>query len=282
MTLNLLQLFRDHADRLFPWLLLSAIVHLFILLGIGFQQRLPDKRPSQPEAIEIVLAPLPKAEKTPAQADLLSQANHQGRGAAGREPPARPPASPTPSAPEAQPPRRAEADTESSLRAQRQQAPAARPPAADAPPADTSTTSPALPLNPNLDIARLEQEMRRSGNRQPLREKVIDSSTREYRYAAYMEAWRLKVERIGNLNYPEEARAQGLAGSLVLDVALRPDGSIADIEVQRSSGSPVLDEAAKRIVRLGAPYSPFPEDMRREVDVLHIVRTWNFANNRLK
>jgi protein TonB len=91
------------------------------------------------------------------------------------------------------------------------------------------------------------------------KEKVISARTREHKYAAYMEAWRRKVERIGNLNFPEEARKAGLTGELLLDVALNADGTVRDITVLRSSGSKVLDQAATRIVHLVAPYAPFPE-----------------------
>ena len=91
-----------------------------------------------------------------------------------------------------------------------------------------------------------------------------------------MEAWRSKVERVGNLNYPEEARKRKLSGSLVLDVALSPDGSINNITVRQSSGHKVLDDAAIRIVKLSAPFSPFPDAIQGETDILHIIRTWQF------
>ena len=106
--------------------------------------------------------------------------------------------------------------------------------------------------------------------------KFISASTREYKYAAYMEAWRSKVERVGNLNYPEEARKRKLSGSLVLDVALKPDGSISMITVRQPSGHKVLDDAAIRIVKLAAPFAPFPDAIQGETDILHIIRTWQF------
>jgi periplasmic protein TonB len=94
-----------------------------------------------------------------------------------------------------------------------------------------------------------------------------------------MEAWRAKVERIGNINYPDEARRRRLSGSLLLDVALNPDGSVQEITVRRSSGHKVLDDAAIRIVELASPFAPFPPDIRGEVDVLHVTRTWKFLNS---
>lgn len=110
------------------------------------------------------------------------------------------------------------------------------------------------------------------------RRKFISANTREHLYAGYMRSWVSKVERVGNLNYPERARRQNLAGSLVLSVDVVEDGSVTRIRVLRSSGSDVLDEAAVRIVRLSAPFAPLPEDIRREVDVLTITRTWQFSS----
>jgi protein TonB len=93
-----------------------------------------------------------------------------------------------------------------------------------------------------------------------------------------MDSWRAKVERIGNLNYPEEAKRRNLTGNLVLDVAIRPDGKLDHINIIRSSRQKALDDAAIRIVRLAAPYAPFPKSFRDEVDILHITRTWKFEH----
>ena len=111
------------------------------------------------------------------------------------------------------------------------------------------------------------------------RRKFISANTKEFRFAAYMESWRAKVERIGNINYPDEARRKDLSGSLLLDVAINPDGSVREITVRRSSGHKVLDDAAVRIVELASPYAPFPDDFRKEIDILHVTRTWKFLNS---
>ncbi|MEK7260793.1 MAG: TonB family protein, partial [Pseudomonadota bacterium] len=108
------------------------------------------------------------------------------------------------------------------------------------------------------------------------RHKYVNARTQEYRYALYMDAWRAKVERIGNLNYPEEAKRRHLTGSLVLDVALKADGTVASISVLRSSGQKLLDDAAMRIIELASPFAPFTPEMRGETDILHITRTWKF------
>ena len=125
--------------------------------------------------------------------------------------------------------------------------------------------------------ARIDAETSAYASR--ARRKAISTSTREYRYATYMEAWRRKVERIGNLNYPEEAKRLGLYGSLILHVAVRADGSLDSVRVVRSSGQQVLDQAAVRIVELAAPYAPFPPDISAETDILDITRTWQFQRN---
>lgn len=133
-----------------------------------------------------------------------------------------------------------------------------------------------------IDALAARIDARSSAYAQRVRRKAISTSTREYRYAAYMEAWRRKVERIGNLNYPQEAKRQGLYGNLILHVAVRADGSLEGVRVVRSSGHEVLDQAAVRIVELAAPFAPFPADIKAETDVLDITRTWQFQrNNRL-
>ena len=108
------------------------------------------------------------------------------------------------------------------------------------------------------------------------RRKSVSANTREFRYASYLSAWARKVERIGNLNYPQAAREQRMFGSLILHVAVRADGSVEQIRIVRSSGYDLLDEAAIRIVELAAPFAPFPADIAAETDVLDIVRTWQF------
>ncbi|MGE5161568.1 MAG: energy transducer TonB [Betaproteobacteria bacterium] len=105
-------------------------------------------------------------------------------------------------------------------------------------------------------------------------------STSEYRYARYFEDWRARVEKIGNENYPSEARGR-YYGSLRMTVAIRKDGSVADTILEKSSGSPVLDRAARRIVMQAAPYPPFPPDIARDTDILEITRTWIFTNDHL-
>jgi protein TonB len=106
--------------------------------------------------------------------------------------------------------------------------------------------------------------------------RITSASTRTAVEAAYLQSWRRKVEAIGNMNYPSEARAQNLEGDLQVLVEVNAEGTLLDVRILESSGSEVLDRAALRIVRLAAPFLPFPDELRRETDVLHIVRTWQF------
>lgn len=110
----------------------------------------------------------------------------------------------------------------------------------------------------------------------------ISASTKEYAAAAYMRAWEMKVERIGNMNYPQEAKERNINGSLMLSVDIQPDGSVPPegIVVSRSSGHKILDDAAVRIVRLAAPYAAIPEDVLAGSDMLTIIRTWKFESQR--
>lgn len=147
----------------------------------------------------------------------------------------------------------------------------------ETPPMPSATTL----LTNSFKIASLSAEIRRKleAKAKRPRRKFISASTKEFKYAAYMEAWRSKVERVGNLNYPDAARKQKLSGSLILDVALNADGSVNEITIRRSSGSKILDDAAIRIVELSSPFAPFPDQIRKETDILHITRTWQFLND---
>ena len=131
-----------------------------------------------------------------------------------------------------------------------------------------------------LAMARFEGEIARSVDEYNKRPRVKHLGTRaeEYRYAQYMEDWRLKVERVGTLNYPEAAKGK-LYGSLRLSVRIASDGSVASVEVDQSSGHRILDEAAKRIVQLASPFAAFPPDIRRDVDFIDITRTWAFTSS---
>jgi periplasmic protein TonB len=121
-------------------------------------------------------------------------------------------------------------------------------------------------------IAKQQDEYQKRPKR-----KFIGARTKEYRFALYVESWRQKVERIGNMNYPEAAKAQKLYGQLRMTVSINADGSLESVIIDQKSNHPVLDEAAKRIVELAAPYAVFPEDIKHDTDILSITRTWTFT-----
>ena len=130
-----------------------------------------------------------------------------------------------------------------------------------------------------MDAMRLEAQIAKdleAYSKRPKRH-FVGSRAEEYRYARYVEDWRLKVERIGNLNYPEAARQRKLYGSLIITVSIRADGSVENVKVDKTSGHRILDAAAVHIVEMAAPYAAFPPDVRRDTDILHITRTWTFA-----
>jgi periplasmic protein TonB len=127
----------------------------------------------------------------------------------------------------------------------------------------------ALQLQAQID-RRIEEYQKRP------RKKFIGARAAEYRFAQYEEDWRQKIERIGTLNYPSEARGK-LYGNLRLTVTIRPDGSVQSMDLDRSSGLEVLDAAAFKIVRMASPFAPFPANIRRDTDLLVITRTWFFG-----
>lgn len=133
------------------------------------------------------------------------------------------------------------------------------------------------------EIIRLEAQIAKDYNayqKRPKR-KFIGARTKEYRFARYVEDWRIKVERIGNLNYPEAAKRDRLYGHLQLTVGIMADGNLESIEINRSSGKKILDEGAISIVKLAGQngFAPFPPDISRDTDILHITRTWVFTRS---
>lgn len=153
--------------------------------------------------------------------------------------------------------------------------PQAKPEQVQAAPAGVSTSL----LARSLDMASLQAELdnhRELMAKKPRVKRLTSASTQKREDALYLDNWRKKIEQVGNLNYPEEARRQKVYGSLRLLVAIRPDGSVKNIEVLDSSGRKVLDDAAIRIVQLAAPFQPFPIEMKKSTDLLEIIRTWKF------
>jgi protein TonB len=147
------------------------------------------------------------------------------------------------------------------------------------------------PEEPALDASQLNQQAREMAQLQARisqqwdeyqkrpKRAFVGANVKEYSFARYVEDWVAKVERVGNVNYPDAARRQGIYGSLKLTVSIYADGRIEAVEIDRSSGSKILDTAAVRIVELAAPYAAFPDDMRKKADILSITRTWTFTRS---
>lgn len=271
------------ADRLGFALFFAVVTHAVIILGITFGP-IDQRTPPVTRTLDITLAQ-DRSEEAPEDADMLAQTNQAGGGdIEARNRPASPRAAPLlKNSPGDAPAIQPEATVPEPVRTR-------EPPVMTRQDAERAVTLEDTPLpedqrptatelmQRSMEIASMSAEIDAAAeafSNRP-RHRYISANTREYRDAAYLDAWRKKVEQIGNLNYPEEARRRNLSGSLILHVALRPDGTPITIDIRRSSGSKVLDDAARRIVELAAPFAPFPDDMREDTDVLHIIRTWQF------
>jgi len=297
-------------QRLAVALMVAAALHSLLILGVGFDFAPPSPDTLPQPLLEVVLVnrPSPPAPEAVEQPDFLAQASVEGSGdepvaetvPSASDPPPVPGPEPltvatetaveSPPAPEIAPepveapPTERPDSRETELTTEKADAPEPPKPVIPRTAPRRKVTAAQILASRGTEIAEVTARLDRKAEAYAQRErrKAISASTREYKYAAYLDAWRRKVERIGNLNYPEEAKRRRLYGNLVLHVAVRSDGSVEKVRVVHSSGYPVLDDAALRIVKLAAPFAPFPADIRAETDVLDITRTWQFlSSNRL-
>jgi len=278
----------SHSDRFGLALFGSILTHMVVILGVTFT--IPKIHSDGWATLEITLVQT-RSEKAPDAPQFLAQANQDGGGDSDLK---LTPRSPLPvlevsektnpfqrAQPKPQPkavPVREVNDLLTDEEARKKIA--TREPRKDQQPPQPQPAQAGVTERNVLqqERARLSAEISRSWQeyqKRPQR-KFINARTQEYKYATYMDAWRAKVERIGNLNYPEQARRQRLAGSLMLDVAINADGSINAVVVRRSSGHKLLDDAAVRIVEMAGPFPAFPPNIRIDTDILHIMRTWKF------
>ncbi len=275
-------------DRLGVTLFIALAIHLLLILGVSFNRQDTDDRNAPPLTMEITLVQSSQKD-APKNADYLAQANQSGGGDVKEKV--------RPSTPIAAPHTRDEQGDAASNRLASSPAPTpvnqrklitadeselkvAKAPAPQQPHLSQSLEADDLMVR-SREIARMEAELRDRQEQYAKmpRQTFISANTREYKYAAYEDGWRIKVERIGNLNYPDEAKRKQLSGNLLLDVAINPDGTLYSVNVVRSSGYRALDDGAIRIVKLSAPFAPFPEDIRLTTDILHIIRTWQFQSD---
>ncbi len=278
------------ADRLGMTLFLALAFHAIVIFGVSFDILDSAKSDNLP-TMEVTLVHN-RSDEAPVKADYLAQANQRGGGNVEQKVrPGAPFSNPNPTkdrgiapdsrpaiAPPPQPKRQLHHDVLTARKAEQAVTSEKRPMPV---PRREQTVSAAQLIERSRQIARLSAEIqqRQEAYAQRPRETYISSANaREYRLAAYMDAWRAKVERIGNLNYPDEARRRHLSGSLLLDVAINADGSLRSVKIVRSSGQQVLDDAARRIVHLAAPFAPLSAEIRKTTDVLHIIRTWQFQS----
>ncbi|QWT20618.1 energy transducer TonB [Bacillus sp. NP157] len=271
------------ADLIGATLLFSLMLHGVLILGVTFQAEKP--APSVP-TLDVTLVDVANQEQ-PDKADFLAQANNSGGG--DRDKASRPServSGPLPTknqgvvaeTQEAQAPTPREATPDQVLTTAGQTAFRV-----DTTQAQTEQKETPLPpsdkdVQRKLEMARLAAEVRDESEAYAKRpkKKYISSNTREYAYAAYMKGWVSRVERVGNLNYPDAARRGGIHGQLILTVCLNRDGTVKSMEVVKSSGSEVLDLAAQKIVKLAAPFPAVPKDPKEKVDELYVTRTWQF------
>jgi len=273
----------NQSDRLGLVLLISIILHLAVLF-VSFKA--PEmKKSGIATSLEVVLVNS-KSSSRPVKADALAQANLDGGGNTDAERQAK---SPLPVLDRLQQESEA-AQKQQQVSQMEQQArllmtqvkstQRVDPIPARVKPSEAPTEKSGSDLAMrSLEAARLEAQISRDWDayqKKPKRN-FVGARTQEYRFARYAEDWRIKVEKVGNLNYPEEAKRQKIYGSLQLIVNIKADGSVERVEIKRSSGHKELDEAAIRIVNLAAPYAAFPEDIRKDTDILGIVRTWTFT-----
>jgi protein TonB len=272
-------------DRLGLAFFTSILAHMVLILGVTFAA--PHIKFDHLATLEITLVQT-HTEKTPDNPQFLAQANQDGGGDTDKAVVAKSPVplqeasertTPLPGArPRPRPPADPAAERAAMLSDEAKRKLAAPQPRPERKPEQSQPQAPGLAEELARERARLTAEISQTWQEYQKRPKrqFINARTQQYKYTVYMESWRAKVERVGNLNYPEEARRRRLSGQLLLDVAINPDGSVNKVTLRRGSGQKLLDDAAIRIIELAAPFDPFPPDIRAETDILHITRTWRF------
>lgn len=277
----------DKQTRFRNALLLALAVHTALILSVSF--RASNAKPYKTPQIEVTLASQPSA-AAPDHARQIAQANQEGSGdeAEMNEISTR---------------NNLQANTPSMqqalLQAPQEQVAQQRTAVATTAMTHRSVTTDQVDdeqkenkqegINPEIEqlslaIASLQAELddeTRASADQPRVRRLTAASTKQSVDAAYLLDWRRQLEAVGNQYYPEASIRYGMYGNLRMLVVIREDGSLEDIQVLSSSGYAVLDEAAIKIVRMAAPYAPFPPELKATTDKLEIVRTWYFQENQL-
>lgn len=280
----------NSSDRLTYTLFLALMLHALVVFGVSFEPTEPSSQVSK--TLEVTLASY-KSDEAPEKADFIAQENQQGSGTLEEA-------------------RLLTTDTKALLQSNKinktsmQEQQATAPKRQDqqrklvttqsksshkvttekqAPPEKTD-----LPDGPKKNLLQLSLEMasleaklenlRQADAKRPRVQRLTAASTMKANDAQYVNSWRQRIEDNGARNYPREAENCFNDCRLRLLVAINANGTIKELVVLESSGRKVLDEAAMRIVRMSAPFAPFSEEMKKNTDILEIIRTWQFKGNR--
>ena len=292
-------------EQMFVAVFLSVVLHLVSIFGVNFVMPLPTPRSSG--TIEVVLVQTHSSHARE-DANYLAQANQEGGGWSEKEGrPSTPTLAPFPDhnanqvttpAPVEVAAAATQVDTKQlttnvpsthSVEAQNNFVPIEDVP--DQGDSEQTTPESIDPIDTNQIAelrssvasiqAEIDQKYESLAKKSPKEKWITSLNAKESKYAIYMDSWRRKVEKIGTLNYPEEAKSRKIAGNLILNVAINANGTIRRVEILKSSGKTILDNAALRIIHQAAPFPPFSAEMRKEADVLHVTRTWEFVDSRL-
>jgi protein TonB len=274
-------------NRLRSAIVAALVVHIGLIATVSFEQ---SQQQSYSPQIAITLATRPSSE-TPDSAQHVAQMNQSGSGDQSdrdlitSSEMAFPNSAPAPR----RAPQRREQSLDPTQADRVKTAAASRQISASSQAEQSQQERPLEGVSPEVDqlareLASLEAELdqqTRSYSSMPRVRRLTSVSAKQAMDAAYLMDWRQRVEAVGNKYYPEASVRYGIYGKLRLLVAIRQDGSLEDVQVLSSSGHAVLDEAAIKIVRMAAPYSPFPPELRATTDKLEIIRTWQFQQNQL-
>jgi protein TonB len=275
-------------DRLATAIFVVALIHGLVILGVRFSA--PPAHDDALPTLEVLLVPPgPDDPQENAKAAYIAQRTQRGKGTGieakraslpeARDEQATPPDASTIDPEKANRAEELEGDisvlAHRALEAQRLATGAAP---REAAPVFFAVPTPAVPTV-GLNAAVADRELHLRGERSADGKLLAD--TRESAIATYLDGWKRRIERVGTLNFPNEARRRQLSGNPVVEVAIRANGTLETVVVRRTSGHPELDNAAVGIVRLAAPFEPFPSALRERFPVLRFAYEWQFINGQL-
>lgn len=271
----------SHNDSLLVSLFIAALLHIVVVLGINFSAPEPEQID---RSIEITLINTP-VKNEPKQAKFLAQENQTGAGEKSKKP--EPPPQRLPSEGNSQKQHIAKSSVEQNEPKQAKKLIAQEVGEKKITPEKKAETIENDDNRPHLSAESLQQQIAQLGTEIRLKQQSADDtkikfvnsvSAHKYIAAQYVKDWESKVERTGNLNYPDVAAKKNFSATLTMDVGIKSDGTIYSIRISKSSGNTALDDAAKRIVRMSAPFAPLPSELLKELNVLVITRVWKFSD----